>query len=103
MNGFHLEDSDECLHKTLEIGKIIQSNSIWELNAAETIKGVNYIVAKKLKTESIYLNEMNKNWSIENISAKGNNLKDGEDLFFKAEKDSLLDFNYDGFYGTPVI
>ena len=75
----------------------------WEFKAAETIKGVNHLVAKNVKTQSIHLLEMDKNWCIENISAKGNELKDGEDSFFKVEKDFHLDLNYDGFYGNPVI
>ena len=69
----------------------------------KTINGVDHIAAKNLKNQSIHLLATDKNWSIENLSAKANNLKDGEDLFFKVEKDFHIDFNYDGFYGNPVI
>ena len=107
INGLHVKDADGYFHPILENGKKIQSNFLnsnnWEFKAAETIKGVNHIVAKNVKTQSIHLLEMDKNWSIENISAKGNELKDGEDSFFKVEKDFHLDLNYDGFYGNPVI
>ena len=103
INSLHVEDADGYMHPILENGKKIRSNLNWEFKAAETIKGVNHIVAKNVKTESIHLLEMDKNWSIENISANANKLKDGEDLFFKVEKDFHIDLNYDGFYGTPVI
>ena len=107
INGLRVEDADGYFHPILENGKKIQSNFLnsnnWEFKAAETIKGVNHLVAKNVKTQSIHLLEMDKNWSIENISAKGNELKDGEDSFFKVEKDFHLDLNYDGFYGNPVI
>ena len=69
----------------------------------KTIKGVDNIAAKNLKNQSIHLLATDKNCSIENLSAKVNNLKDGEDLFFKVEKDFHIEFNYDGFYGNPVI
>ena len=80
-----------------------KSKSTWGFKATEAIKGVNHFVTKEMKTESISLLEMDKNWSLENISPKSNILKDGEELFFKAENDFHLNLNYDGFYGNPVI